>query len=156
MSSLPPLCSHLTLAEVPWPEGTYGLLKAKTGCPVSLETKWTTGWRFQDTEDNNPGNQKSPSFHLDAAVGTDINRTFCMKVTNKETTPWPSGKLCIMTTTSRCRYDITRVAFNGPYPKLFKALENCPECTQSYVLGSQQIVISFVVEKNSDFPACLQ
>lgn len=80
-------------AEVPWPEGTYGLPKAKTGCPVSLE--WTTGWRFEDTEDNNPSNQKSLSYHLDAAVGTDINRTFCMKVKNSETTPWPRGQYCI-------------------------------------------------------------
>ena len=74
-----------------WPEGSYGLPKAMTGCPLSTETKWTTGWRFEDTEDSRPNNFKSSSYHLDTVVGLDVNRTFCMKVDNDETTEWPKG-----------------------------------------------------------------
>jgi len=68
------------------------LPKAKTGCPLSPKTKWTTGWRFEDSEDTNPGNTKSASFHLDAVVGNDINRTFCIKVKDEEKTEWPKGE----------------------------------------------------------------
>ena len=80
------------LAVLTWPAGTYGLPKAKNGCPVSPKTNWITGWRFEDTEDSRPNNKKSPSFHLDTLVGKDINRTFCIKDKNKETTEWPQGK----------------------------------------------------------------
>ena len=79
------------VALVTWPKGTYGMPKAKTGCPVSVKTEWTTGWRYEDTEDNNPSNNKSRSFHLDTTVAKDINRTFCLKVKNEETTEWPAG-----------------------------------------------------------------
>lgn len=82
-------------AKVKWPEGSYGLPKAMTGCPLSPETKWTTGWRFEDTEDSRPNNFKSSSYHLDTVVGLDVNRTFCMKVDNDETTEWPKGQYCI-------------------------------------------------------------
>ena len=78
-------------AKVEWPEGSYGLPKAMTGCPLSPKTKWTTGWRFEDTEDSHPNNYKSSSYHLDTVVGLDANRTFCMKVDNDETTEWPKG-----------------------------------------------------------------
>lgn len=91
------LCLSMELIEatVAWPEGSYGLPKAETGCPLSPETRWTTGWRFEDTEDRNPNNYKSKSYHLDTAVGLDVNRTFCMKTHNDETTEWPKGKYCI-------------------------------------------------------------
>ena len=80
-------------AVTAWPEGTYGLPKAKYGCPVSLKTKWTTGWRFEDTENTNPNSYKSTSFHLDAVVEkSNVNRTFCMKDKDEEKTEWPKGK----------------------------------------------------------------
>ena len=93
----PSFCAFgLTLyfsAEVTWPAGTYGLPKAKNGCPVSLKTNWTTGWRFEDLEDTRPGTRKSKSYHLDTKVGVDVNRTFCIKAKNNVSTEWPQGKL---------------------------------------------------------------
>ncbi|CAH3171752.1 unnamed protein product, partial [Porites lobata] len=82
-------------AEVTWPAGTYGLPKAKNGCPVSLKTNWTTGWRFEDLEDTRPGTRKSKSYHLDTKVGVDVNRTFCIKAKNNVSTEWPQGQYCI-------------------------------------------------------------
>ena len=81
------------MTTLTWPAGTYGLPKANVGCPLSLSSKWATGWRFQDTEDENPRNIKSPSFHLDTIVDADINRTFCIKTndTKKSSVEWPEG-----------------------------------------------------------------
>ena len=60
---------------------------------MSLKTNWTTGWRFEDLEDTNPGTSKSESYHLDTKVGIDVNRTFCIKNKNDVSTEWPKGKL---------------------------------------------------------------
>ena len=84
---------YLAVTTLTWPAGKYGLPKAKVGCPLSTNSEWVTGWRFEDTEDENPRNIKSPSFHLDAIVGADINRTFCIKKNdiNKSPVEWPQG-----------------------------------------------------------------
>ena len=58
-------------------------------------TVWAVGWRFEDTEDYKSITSKSPSFHLDAEVGRDINRTFCIKAKDnitEEAGEWPQGK----------------------------------------------------------------
>lgn len=89
------LSSRSIEAEVTWPAGTYGLPKAKNGCPVSLKTSWTTGWRFEDLEDTRPATSKSKSYHLDTKVGIDVNRTFCIKNKNDVSTEWPQGRYCI-------------------------------------------------------------
>lgn len=34
-----------------WPQGTYGLMEAASGCPAPTVT-WYQGWRLQDTEDD--------------------------------------------------------------------------------------------------------
>lgn len=79
-----------------WPTGTYGLPKAKVGCPLSTNmtnSEWATGWRYEDTEDEDSRNLKSLSFHLDAIVDADINRTFCIKTKDnkKSSVEWPPG-----------------------------------------------------------------
>ena len=82
------------MTTLTWPAGNYGLPKANVGCPVSTNSKWTTGWRYEDTEDNNPRNFKSPSFHLGAIVNeNDVNRTFCIKIGDIKTSivEWPKG-----------------------------------------------------------------
>lgn len=86
-------------AALTWPTGTYGLPRAKVGCPVTVNsTVWATGWRFEDTEDHKPFTSKSPSFHLDTEVGIDVNRTFCIKtkdIISEEAGEWPQGRYCI-------------------------------------------------------------
>ena len=66
-----------------WPSGTFALSRPKLGCPESNDFDWKVGWRFQDTEDTNPRNGRSESFHLDADVelsrGSYVNRSFCNK-----------------------------------------------------------------------------
>lgn len=81
------------MTTLTWPAGTYGLPKADVGCPLSTNSEWVTGWRFEDTEDDNTRNIISPSFHLDATVDADINRTFCIKVKDikKSSVEWPKG-----------------------------------------------------------------
>ena len=87
---------QLSTAALTWPTGTYGLPRAKVGCPVTANsTVWATGWRFEDTEDYKPITSKSPSFHLDTEVGIDVNRTFCIKTKDiipEEAGMWPQGK----------------------------------------------------------------
>lgn len=81
-----------------WPSGTYGIPRAKSGCPSSNGFTWHTGWRYQDTEDWFPSNKRSSSFHLDAWVSKNLNRTFCMKTTktgDSSRPSWPKGKYCI-------------------------------------------------------------
>ena len=81
------------MTTLTWPAGKYGLPKANVGCPLSTNSIWATGWRYEDTEDEYANNIKSPSFHLDAIVDADINRTFCIKIkdTKKSSVPWPPG-----------------------------------------------------------------
>ena len=66
-----------------WPSGTFALPRPKLGCPESNDFDWNLGWTFQDTEDANPRNGRSESFHLDADVelsrGSYVNRSFCNK-----------------------------------------------------------------------------
>jgi len=82
---------NLAVTTLTWPEGTYGLPKANVGCPLSTNFKWATGWRFEDTEDTDPRNIKSSSFHLDTIVGLDVNRTFCIKINDTKSVEWPKG-----------------------------------------------------------------
>lgn len=82
-----------------WPSGTFALSRPKLGCPESNDVDWKVGWRFQDTEDTNPRNGRSESFHLDADVelsrGSYVNRSlFCNKEKDsflKKEKAWPQG-----------------------------------------------------------------
>lgn len=79
-----------------WPSGTYGLPRPRTGCPPSSDDIWwETGWRFHDTEDKNPSNYASKSFHMNATVHkNDINQSFCIATQDKGK-EWPRGQYCI-------------------------------------------------------------
>ena len=81
-----------------WPSGTFALSRPKLGCPESNDVDWKVRWRFQDTEDTNPRNGRSESFHLDADVelsrGSYVNRSFCNKEKDsflKKEKAWPQG-----------------------------------------------------------------
>ena len=56
---------------VTWPEGTYSLPKANSGCP-SGDFTWYEGWRLQDTESQSPDNAWSTELNLD---GTCYRKT---------------------------------------------------------------------------------
>ena len=76
-----------------WPSGTYGLPRPRLGCPRSDKVTWSSGWRFQDTEDSNADNRKSESFHMGAIVmKNDVNRSFCIATENKGARMWPKGE----------------------------------------------------------------
>ena len=81
------------MTTLTWPAGKYGLPKANVGCPLSTNSKWVTGWRYEDTEDNDPISSKSPNFHLDAIVNKDVNRSFCIKMSDIKnlSVEWPRG-----------------------------------------------------------------
>ena len=85
-----------TVGSAHWPAGSYGIPKPASGCPYADGFQWLVGRRYQDTEDNNPNNHKSPEFHLDATVDSKkgIIRSFCMKTdttTDKIRSSWPPG-----------------------------------------------------------------
>lgn len=75
-----------------WPKGSYGLPRPMLGCPMSNAPEWKTGWRYQDTEDTNPDNRISESFHMDTVVNkNDMNKSFCM-TTQTKGAEWPKGE----------------------------------------------------------------
>ena len=80
-----------------WPLGKYGLPMANSGCPNG--SFWHTGWRYHDTEDNNPSNHWSNPYDLSGKVHeNNMVQKFCMKTksrTSKYNMPWPEGKYCI-------------------------------------------------------------
>lgn len=82
-------------ASLSWPSGNYGLPMPVSGCPRSNFT-WKTGWRFQDTEDKDPRNGRSPVLHVEGLVrDSSVNRSFCMKTSgagNADATRWPKGR----------------------------------------------------------------
>ena len=92
--------SHAFSEAMYWPAGSYGIPKAASGCPYADGFQWLIGRRYQDTENYNPNNHKSPGFHLDAIVDSKngIIRSFCMKTdTSTDVTrgSWPPGKTTI-------------------------------------------------------------
>lgn len=95
------ISSHsLKVSEpVRWPSGRYGTPKPMAECPRAKGFAWEKGWRYQDTEDTNPANSKSPQLHLDGVVTVrGIERSFCMKTSTADDNNrphWPSGQYCI-------------------------------------------------------------
>ena len=81
---------------VVWPEGTYGLPKAITGCPKSGGLRWNDGWIELEMEDTvtTPSNISSNS-QMEAEIlpGGNVNRSFCIKKNViKNSQAWPQGK----------------------------------------------------------------
>ena len=64
---------------ITWPEGTYSLAKADTGCPGGDFT-WYEGWRLQDTETQSPDNAWSTDLHLDGMHHNNVDNLKCMYV----------------------------------------------------------------------------
>ncbi|XP_071095708.1 uncharacterized protein [Haliotis cracherodii] len=86
------------IIPVTWPQGTYGLMKAKTGCPGGRVT-WHEGWRYEDFEDVMTHNHVSGQLHLAGSFGNNIRFDFCMKGDVKSTEfdmMWPAGDYCVM------------------------------------------------------------
>ena len=95
------LCVHAILelppSGVEWPSGTFGIPRPRFGCPRSKNVTWSTGWRFQDTEDVYPNNYHSQNFHMNSSVmKDDVNRTFCIATENIGKKSWPKGKASIL------------------------------------------------------------
>ncbi|XP_050416955.2 uncharacterized protein LOC126830601 [Patella vulgata] len=91
-----------------WPSGTYGLIKAVSGCPAGRVT-WHLGSRHQDDynrhrhmppqiELKNHNEWSNPN-HIAGSKGQDITLDFCMKGDEKITEydgDWPAGDYCIL------------------------------------------------------------
>ncbi|XP_052802521.1 uncharacterized protein LOC128232814 [Mya arenaria] len=85
---------------VPWPSGTYGLIKARSGCPGD-QVNWQSGWRYQDTEDHGTSNRYSDyiTYYLAGDFGSNIRTEFCIKTrstTSDILSRWPEGSYCIL------------------------------------------------------------
>lgn len=79
-----------------WPKGRYGLPKPISGCPTASTTRWKTGFRYHDTEDDGTENQRSDNFHLAANFSEDgISHEFCIKDDFEGEGGWPPGQYCI-------------------------------------------------------------
>ena len=80
--------------SIPWPGGQYSLIKASSGCP----TGWSSGWRFQDNEDDNNENRWIPSniqSYINIGLGRNLKTHYCTKLSTAGTSSWPSGTYCI-------------------------------------------------------------
>lgn len=83
-----------------WPDGTYGLPKAKAGCPKGEGFDFISGWRKFDTENSGTTNLFSSPIHLSGHFGRDITESFCIKRTAQgnrkfRRKQWPKGNYCI-------------------------------------------------------------
>lgn len=80
-----------------WPQGTYGLPKAVSGCPKADDFLWQEGWVSQDTNGENSNNSKSEPFYLDGVVDAKrVNRSFCLKTSQHgNRLNWPRGQYCV-------------------------------------------------------------
>ena len=80
-----------------WPKGTYGLPMATKGCPRGTNFPWHMGVRFQDTEDDTPGNGWSLPYDLAGDVAKNyMEQKFCIKTQADGILNWPKGKYCIL------------------------------------------------------------
>ena len=87
-----------------WPDGTYGLPQAKTGCPKGAGFDFDNGWRQHDTEnDKGARNRLSYSIrrHLRSIIfQSSIRHYVCIKqlfeANRRLRRPnWPRGRYCI-------------------------------------------------------------
>lgn len=84
---------------ITWPHGTYGLYKARTGCPIT-PSRFAEGWRRQDAEDDKNTNYWTSDIHLAGTM--EKNKPvfyFCMKTANENSNyerNWPTGNYCIL------------------------------------------------------------
>ena len=60
-----------------WPDGTYALPMPQGGCP----SRWSSGYRYQDTEDRRNSNGKSSGIErkMKVVVGSNIRFYYCVK-----------------------------------------------------------------------------
>ncbi|KAK6174024.1 hypothetical protein SNE40_017376 [Patella caerulea] len=91
-----------------WPSGTYGFIKANTGCPKG-RVPWHMGSRHQDDysflqrnhqwKERKNNNAVSNPHHMSIVVNNDITLGFCIKGEAKFTEfdgDWPAGDYCIL------------------------------------------------------------
>jgi len=96
---------------IAWPEGTYGLMEAATGCPGSYAS-WHVGYRKYDTENNGPHNYFSGDIqqYLSGTFAlNDLETNFCMKTQVDNGTAWPSGTYCLL------KYNLCPPGFKSGY-----------------------------------------
>ena len=81
-----------------WPEGSYGLPRAKSGCPKTDQFAWDQGWRLQNLDNNwrkDRASELSNPFNMDASLVYELlSRAFCTKQKNNENSMkrrWPKG-----------------------------------------------------------------
>ena len=79
-----------------WPDGRYSLPQATQGCP----TGWSSGWRYQDNEDNNNANSWNPSdlaSYMRMELSGNYRTYYCTKTSigSSGSSAWPRGKYCI-------------------------------------------------------------
>ena len=81
-----------------WPDGTYSLPKARSGCPSGgSQFIWQSGWRYHDNQDGFNNNQFSSPLTLAGSFGDNIRVEYCTKTdtSNDYGIPWPKGSYCI-------------------------------------------------------------
>ena len=86
--------AHANVLRSQWPYGTYALPMPTRGCPSG----WSTGWRYQDNEDNHNMNSKSRgiNFRMRVVINRNLNMYYCVKTYRRPGyTSWPSGTYCI-------------------------------------------------------------
>eukprot|EP00118_Oscarella_pearsei_P026420 m.309873 g.309873 ORF g.309873 m.309873 type:complete len:231 (+) comp48369_c0_seq1:130-822(+) len=83
--------SSSSVLAVYWPSGGYGLVEPISGCPSGF----SPGWRYHDTEDTNPSNSWSSSYHLKGDKSSSgMKWHFCMRHSFSGGN-WPSGAYCV-------------------------------------------------------------
>ncbi|XP_062582886.1 uncharacterized protein LOC134244648, partial [Saccostrea cucullata] len=80
--------------QVSWPQGTYTLVKPKSGCP----TGWLEGWRLQDNEDSRNRNFITPGHHFEGRFDKNMRFYYCTRNPNQFSNRqyWPNGNFCIL------------------------------------------------------------
>ena len=112
----------MTLDEEPnqatcWPHGSYGLLKADSGCPAG---DWDEGWSIISSTSNKltlpQGQSKTHLYGWVTEKDKDIAMYFCVKSLSESpeqdrqsdcnirssSSSWPNGNYCILKTNNNC------------------------------------------------------
>ena len=90
-----------TVGAVQWPRGQFSLPQPASGCPTGM----SSGWRYQDNEDNNNENHWIPGdiqSCINMEVGRNLKTYYCSKTSDTGSSSWPSGTYCIARHGSSC------------------------------------------------------
>ena len=128
--------------DIRWPAGHYALIQAASGCP----TGWSSGWRFQDNEDNNNENRWSPSninWYIRVGLGRNVRTYYCTKTfSGTSEFTWPRGNYCMQGMAAAVQVASMEATYTGMMKTVATLMENKIQFQMGTMIAIPEFIIA--------------